>query len=344
MLFSEKNENIKNHLPGNIIYLICNGISFVLIVLGAIYVTLKKHLFIIFKLLLMIQLSEGLNCISKFLYFFKSKDNNLNILENSKNKTICGIQISFDFFADFCTLSFNAYVSYVLYIMLKTGNMSSSPKIKLGIVIVLLLIASIIFSCSFVLIDFFAIKRENHTQLWCSVHKRLDLGSFGFYWAIILVNCFFLGKSICHLKKTAKSLNVANEEINNVEEEKDICEITVEDSDIGLGIMKRIKNFIKKFSIFIALVCIIWFFLFITHIFEVFQPNSKFTIALGHIHGIVSSLLGVFYSYCYFFILTNFGSNLFRNCCFCCEKNNEEDYVASKDVNQTRAEILDESI
>lgn len=319
--------------PKELLNFIFSGVSLITIIAGLVFIVHKKKLFTVYRLLLMIQISEALNCIAKFLLFIKNRDQDVSP-KNLLNIIVCQTQVFLLNFADFCTLLFNNYVCIILYFMLKDMSHHSYKNniyIFLGIIF-----ASMLLSLLFLFLNAKVRKQGfEYNENVCTMESGLNMITYILYWLLIFINCFVLYKSISILKDSAKAYEEyegasddISDERGNKEEEYNSQEGTENSEqwrDSDQSNHQKIKNFIRKFLTFMILFCILWAIMFIYNLlgflidYEKIDKNLAYEI-FTYAHIGLSGLTGVFYSFCYFFILTNFGGTLFKGCC--CNKSN----------------------
>ena len=220
-------ENIENvyrckdvKVPIIFINLIGATVSLLLLLFGIFRMLLvKKNLSFLNILILLIFSSEIINTISKLLqllkyYFGDERNNKFFTSGNTPRGVICQIQIVMSIFSDFCSLLGTLLLSLRCYDVIKNKRRFFDKR-KNGILsVILTIIVSIFLSIGFLLIDkwktggniAYRYDVRDRCSYWCWLEHKISIGCFCVYWALILLNIFFAGKTYFYLKKGYRKL------------------------------------------------------------------------------------------------------------------------------------------
>lgn len=328
--------------PKELIQLICTIISTISLIFGIIVVISKQYVFSVFKLLVVIQISEILNCFARFLMFLKDREDTNS--DNLQNIIVCQAQIVLAEFSDFCTLSVSAYISVILFRMLERKETVKNFIKIFNYIIVFSVTCSVLFWLINMLMNGFY-----YNENYCGISAGLNLISFILYWVLLIANCVFLWKCISFLNHNSNEI-CYDEKKNEIQEEngekietktgEEIPEADAEaeaDAEedaypetssittqnlIKDSSVKKMKSFVTRFEIFIIVLLVLWSIFTLRAFFVFFgsknqRKHSSSYNAFEYFYLIIVNLMGTFYSFCYFFLLTNIGGKFFLNICPC---------------------------
>ena len=207
------------------INLIGPPISLIFLLFGIIrMIFIKKRKTFLATLILLIFLSEIIQCISKLIqllkYDFTNKRNDKTFDDpDTPRGIICQIQIVLAVFSDFCSLLSTLLLSLRCYDVIKNRR-RFFDKGKNGILsIIIFLCLSLAFSISFLFIDrertsgnlSYRYDIRDRCSYWCWLDHYTSLACLGCYYIILGFNIYFACKTNCYLKKGYKKLLEENQ-------------------------------------------------------------------------------------------------------------------------------------
>ena len=342
-----------SRIKGGIILINLVGapLSFTLLLIGIIIMICnKKRLSFLTYIIIFIFCSEIMNTISKMLQLVKyafddtRMNNDPNNIETPRG-IICQIQIVISIFSDFCSLLFTLLLSYRSYEVYKNKKRLFDTKKSRNLSFFIIILISIVFSISFLLIDR-AITKESITykfdlrdrcSYWCWLDHTTSLICYSFYFIILVLNTVYAFKTNFYLKKNLQQLKQQNE--NLIDKNKDPIVHSKRISEIEL--MKY------KSWIYPIITIVIWSFL---TLYRIIDDSIMFKIDKGNnreeesgeeeqmfddypglkesmeiflcLHTIISAIKGIFYGFSFIIFEDNVFKHFFREyCCKCCIKN-----------------------
>ena len=207
------------------INLIGPPISLIFLLFGIIrMIFIKKRKTFLATLILLIFLSEIIQCISKLIqllkYDFTNKRNDKSFDDpDTPRGIICQIQIVLAVFSDFCSLLSTLLLSLRCYDVIKNRR-RFFDKGKNGILSILIFLClSLAFSISFLFIDrertsgnlSYRYDIRDRCSYWCWLDHYTSLACLGCYYIILGFNIYFACKTNCYLKKGYKKLLEENQ-------------------------------------------------------------------------------------------------------------------------------------
>lgn len=287
----------------------CVSLFFVLIMLNN-YLKVKKK-GIIVNCLIMVTISEMLNCFHKLINFLKNSNTNQQIV-------ICKIQIIIAVFSDLCTPLMSYILSREINSLLHNNQSSfgknSSYKIYLlailfpGIVSTLLLIIEI---------------KENRVNSDKGSTKFAYYLQQPFVYLVISVVWIFLSISLFYCISSLNEINQKSKEYFEIEQE-----LVSESKEQSLNFEGEDKttyklNQIRKVLIYPFFICFIWFVSTITRVLIIFNKTKIIFI----INAFLSTFRGFYYYLAYFSC----------NCLLCClgNKNQNNQKIQSLTASQS---------
>ena len=207
------------------INLIGPPISLIFLLFGIIrMIFIKKRKTFLATLILLIFLSEIIQCVSKLIqllkYDFTNKRNDKTFDDpDTPRGIICQIQIVLAVFSDFCSLLSTLLLSLRCYDVIKNRR-RFFDKGKNGILsIIIFLFLSLAFSISFLFIDrertsgnlSYRYDIRDRCSYWCWLDHYTSLACLGCYYLILGFNIYFACKTNCYLKKGYKKLLEENQ-------------------------------------------------------------------------------------------------------------------------------------
>jgi hypothetical protein len=285
------------------------SLFFVLIMLKN-YLKVKKK-GIIVNCLIMITISEMLNCFHKLINFLKNSNLNQQIV-------ICEIQITIAVFSDLCTPLMSYIISREINSLLHNNQSSfgknSSYKIYLlailfpGIVSTLLLIIEI---------------KENRVNTEKGKTKFAYYLQQPFVYLVISVVWIFLSISLFYCISSLNEINQKSKEYFEIEQE-----LVSESKEQSLNFEGEDKtafklNQIRKALIYPFFICFVWFVSTITRVLIFFYKRKIIFI----INAFLSTFRGFYYYLAYFSC----------NCLLCClgNKNQNNQKIQSLTTSQS---------
>ena len=202
------------------INLIGPPISLIFLVFGIIrMVFIKKRKTFLTTLILLIFISEIIQCISKLIqllkYDYTNKRNDKSFDDpDTPRGVICQIQIVLAIFSDFCSLLSTLLLSLRCYDVIKNRRRFFDKGKNALLSIILFLVLSIALSITFLFIDrnrtsgnlLYRYDIRDRCSYWCWLDHISSLVCLGIYWIILIFNIYFACKTNCYLKKGYKKL------------------------------------------------------------------------------------------------------------------------------------------
>ena len=232
-IIDSKNNVSCQHIKIAIIYINLIGppLSLIFLFNGLIrIISMKKKITMVRFLVLLIFISEILNCISHLLqilkYFLKDTTN-----ENIEKSVICLIQIFLGVFSDYCTLLSTLLFSFKCYDAIKYNNNYFSEKKLRKFFCILVILISLLFSGGFCFLDFLLYRNNTDNvsyverdtcSYWCWLSHTTSLICYGVYWVVLILNIIIAFKNYNYLNIKYNELiteyktYVTNEQSSNV--------------------------------------------------------------------------------------------------------------------------------
>ena len=199
------------------ISLIGTPISLTILLLGIFrMVFAKKKISFLTKVIILIFVSEVMNCLSKLLqllkYCFKDLRDDKSFEDNDTPRgVICQIQIVSSIFSDFCTLFGSLLLSLRCYDVIQ--NKKRFFDNRKGIFsIIFIIFLSLALAIIILFIDRKITKKSyrydvrDRCSYWCWLEHTTSMICFGFYWVFIIINIIFSCKTIYYLKSGYEKL------------------------------------------------------------------------------------------------------------------------------------------
>ena len=187
-------------------------------------IIVKKRKSFLTNIILIIFFSEIIQSLSKLLqllkYDFPDERNNKTFLHgNTPRGIICQIQITSAMFSDFCSLLSTLLLSLRCYDVIKNKKRFFDKGKNGPISIIVVIIASIVLSISFLFIDkkktsgniSYRYDLRDRCSYWCWLEHVPSLFCLGLYWVILLFNIIFACKTHCYLRRGYKKLLEENQ-------------------------------------------------------------------------------------------------------------------------------------
>ena len=197
-------------------------LSFILLVISIIRMILtKKILTFLTHIIILIFFSEIMNTISEMLqllkYNYKDTRNSNNNNEETERGIICQIQIVLSIISDFGSLLGTLLVSIRCNdVILNRKKFFDKKKVQCFSIIIIIL-STIIFSISFLLIDrkltsdsSFKYDKRDRCNYWCWLDHVTSTICYMFYMILVFLNLFFGCKAYCVLKREYDKLYEQN--------------------------------------------------------------------------------------------------------------------------------------
>ena len=179
----------------------------------------KKNKTFLTKLIIIIFISEVVQCISKLLqmvkYIFQDERNNKEIKDFDRPRSvICQIQIVLAISSDFCSLFSTLLLTLRCYDVIKNKIHFFDRGYNQIIFIILDISISIILGICFLILDRFIIGDQvsyrydvrDRCTYWCWLEHISSLICFGFYVVILVAIIYFSFRTYCYLRKGYKAL------------------------------------------------------------------------------------------------------------------------------------------
>lgn len=196
--------------PLSLLFLIISIIRMVLIK--------KKKAFLTY-LIILIFISEIIQCLSKLIQLLKydypdTRTTKDTIELDNPRGIICQIQITMAIFSDLCSLLSTLLLSFRCYDVIHHKKRIFDQEKKGVISILILLFISFSVPIIFLVIDreitkgnvSYKYDLRDRCSYWCWLAHIPSICCLGFYYIILLLNIYFACKTICYLKNGYKKL------------------------------------------------------------------------------------------------------------------------------------------
>ena len=208
------------------ISLIGTPISLTILLLGIFrMVFAKKKISFLTKVIILIFVSEVMNCLSKLLqllkYCFKDLRDDKSFDDNDTPRgIICQVQIVSSIFSDFCTLFGSLLLSLRCYDVIQNKKRFFDSKKAGSFSIIFILTLSLALAIIILFVDRKITQRtyrydvRDRCSYWCWLEHTTSMICFGLYWIFIIINIIFACKTIYYLKSGYEKL-LEDNDINN---------------------------------------------------------------------------------------------------------------------------------
>ena len=208
------------------ISLIGTPISLTILLLGIFrMVFAKKKVSFLTKVIILIFVSEVINCLSKLLqllkYCFKDLRDDKSFEDyDTPRGVICQVQIVSSIFSDFSTLFGSLLLSLRCYDVIQNKKRFFDNKNRGIFSIIFIIFLSLSLAIIILFIDRKITQKSyrydvrDRCSYWCWLEHTTSMICFGLYWAFIIINIIFACKTIYYLKSGYEKL-LEDKEINN---------------------------------------------------------------------------------------------------------------------------------